>query len=228
MKKCLALLAFLLAFSTTAAAQWQVPDHSVPIGRGPGFTGFKNAAPGASGLPLVSNGVASDPSFQQTISTANKVFHVSTAGNDANDGLSWATAKLTIQAGLNAAATGGKVLVGAGTYVSSQIDMKPSVTLECISGAIITQANSANLDQLINFFPGPGATIRNCTLDGNRANNTGMLVAGTAKRIIYVGNDNVTIDGNTIQNGPGYAVNGPTAIGLVMTRNVMTNTEAGA
>jgi hypothetical protein len=221
------ILALCLLASTPAVAQWQVPDHAVPIGRGPGFTGFKSAAPGAAGQSLISQGASRDPIFAAP-SAANKVLHVSTAGNDANDGLTWTTAKLTIQAGLNAAATGGKVIVGAGTYVSGQIDMKPSVTLECISGAIITQANGANLDQLINFFPGPGATIRNCTLDGNRANNTGMLLAGAAKRIIYVGNDNVTIDGNTIQNGPGYAVNGPTAIGLVMTRNVMTNTEAGA
>jgi len=47
----------------TASAQWQVPDHSIPVGRGSG-TGFKFAAPGTAGQALVSNGASSDPSFQ--------------------------------------------------------------------------------------------------------------------------------------------------------------------
>lgn len=54
--------AFFIA-CTPAAAQWQTPDHSVPIGRGTG-TGFKFASPGTSGLPLTSNGASSDPTFQ--------------------------------------------------------------------------------------------------------------------------------------------------------------------
>lgn len=54
---------FLAAFNP-AAAQWQAPNHSVPVGQGAGVTGFKSAAPGATGLPLTSNGATSDPSFQ--------------------------------------------------------------------------------------------------------------------------------------------------------------------
>ena len=42
--------------------------------------------------------------------------YVSTAGDDGHDGLSWGTAKLTVQAGLNAAAPGGPGL-GGGGYV---------------------------------------------------------------------------------------------------------------
>lgn len=47
-----------------AVAQWQTPNHSVPIGRGAGITGFGSAIPGVAGLPLVSNGPGLDPSFQ--------------------------------------------------------------------------------------------------------------------------------------------------------------------
>lgn len=54
-------LAFLLA--TPAAAQWQVPDHAVPIGRGAGATGFKTAAPGTAGQALISTGATTDPVF---------------------------------------------------------------------------------------------------------------------------------------------------------------------
>lgn len=56
--------ALFLAVFNPAAAQWQTPDHSVPIGRGAGKQGFSSAAPGATGLPVVSNGATADPSFQ--------------------------------------------------------------------------------------------------------------------------------------------------------------------
>jgi parallel beta-helix repeat protein len=42
--------------------------------------------------------------------------HVSPSGNDANDGLTWATAKKTIQAGITAAGAGRQVWVAEGTY----------------------------------------------------------------------------------------------------------------
>jgi len=55
-------LALLLAVSP-ALAQWQVPQHSVPVGRGSGSQGFTNAAPGAAGKPLTSTGNSTDPAF---------------------------------------------------------------------------------------------------------------------------------------------------------------------
>jgi hypothetical protein len=206
MKKYIAALALLLGLVEPALAQWQVPDHAVPIGRGPGFTGFKNAAPGTVGLPLVSNGAASDPSFQQTISTANKTLHVSTAGNDANDGLSWATAKLTLQAGLNAAATAGIVHVGAGTYtLTSALVMKPGVRLLCNDGAIITQGNSQNLTTMIDFFLADGGSIERCIVDGNRANNTDAEACCTVMVHMSSAAD-VSIKNNTLRNGTGYLI----------------------
>lgn len=45
-------------------AQWQAPQHSIPLGQGAGVTGFGSVAPGTVGLPLVSNGASADPSFQ--------------------------------------------------------------------------------------------------------------------------------------------------------------------
>jgi hypothetical protein len=60
----LAILA--LAFMCSPAlAQWQVPDHAVPIGRGGGNMGFRSAAPGNADYPFLSNGAAADPSFRR-------------------------------------------------------------------------------------------------------------------------------------------------------------------
>lgn len=67
MKRFLIALACLL--TTPALAQWQTPNHSVPVGRGAGVTGFGNAAPGTAGRPIVSNGPSADPSFQQLPNT---------------------------------------------------------------------------------------------------------------------------------------------------------------
>lgn len=57
-----ALAAFFIACSPTLA-QWQVPDHAVPIGRGTG-TGFKSAAPSTAGNVLTDMGASADPAFR--------------------------------------------------------------------------------------------------------------------------------------------------------------------
>lgn len=59
-----AFAAFLVLASAPTYGQWQAPNHAVPLGRGAGVTGFGSVAPGAAGLPLVSNGSGVDPSFQ--------------------------------------------------------------------------------------------------------------------------------------------------------------------
>jgi parallel beta-helix repeat protein len=61
------------------------------------------------------------------LAQAGTVF-VSKAGSDANDGLSWGTAKATVQAGLIAAISGDQVWVAAGTYVEN-ITLKIEVGL---------------------------------------------------------------------------------------------------
>lgn len=55
---------FNLLVSSPAAAQWQTPNHSVPIGRGAGVIGFGSVAPGITDLPMLSSGASADPSFR--------------------------------------------------------------------------------------------------------------------------------------------------------------------
>ena len=58
-----AILAALLFAAAPAFAQWQTPNHSVPIGKGSGNQGFSAAVPSTAGQPLVSMGPTSNPAF---------------------------------------------------------------------------------------------------------------------------------------------------------------------
>lgn len=56
------LLAAFLAVAP-AAAQWQTPNHSVPVGRGVGVIGQGSVGPGTLNLPLLGQGASADPIF---------------------------------------------------------------------------------------------------------------------------------------------------------------------
>lgn len=60
-------------------------------------------------------------------------------GSDANNGLSWATAKASIQAGVDTAASNDVVLVANGTYnITSTINITKSITVRSANGASST------------------------------------------------------------------------------------------
>lgn len=62
---------FYLLLALPAAAQWQVPNHAIPVGRGSGVSGFSFIAPGAAGRAIVSDGttwgVSASPAIQTLI-----------------------------------------------------------------------------------------------------------------------------------------------------------------
>jgi hypothetical protein len=65
MKRTYASIAALFLIGAAHAQNaGTVTNHALPVGRGPGMSGFGSLVPGASGLPLVSNGAASDPSYR--------------------------------------------------------------------------------------------------------------------------------------------------------------------
>jgi hypothetical protein len=53
----------LFASAALAQSQGTVPNHAIPIGKGPGISGFGAAVPGISGACLTSAGANSDPIF---------------------------------------------------------------------------------------------------------------------------------------------------------------------
>jgi hypothetical protein len=64
------------------AQSGSVANHAIPIGKGPGVTGFGAAAPGAAGTVLTSTGTGSDPAFSNppSSSVANHAVAIGTGG----------------------------------------------------------------------------------------------------------------------------------------------------
>lgn len=58
------VVAFGLSIPASSQNTGTVPNHAIPIGKGPGVQGFGSAAPGAVGTVVTSNGASTDPSFQ--------------------------------------------------------------------------------------------------------------------------------------------------------------------
>lgn len=53
----------LLLLASPAVAQYQVQKNSIPVGRGGGVQGFDALTPGTSGLPVLSTGPSTKPTF---------------------------------------------------------------------------------------------------------------------------------------------------------------------
>jgi predicted outer membrane repeat protein len=106
--------------------------------------------------------------------------HVAPGGNDSNDGSSWATAKRTVQAGLQAATAGDQVRVSAGTYVE-HIRLKAGV--ELYGGFVGRETLLIERDWMAH------PTI----LDGNQTGTVVISPSGATT--------STRIDGFTIQNG---------------------------
>ncbi len=111
------------------------------------------------------------------------VVYVRTTGDDANAGTSWALAKQSVQAGIDAAAAvGGDVWVAAGTY-------------------------SANLAlESYTYLYGGFAGTETQRTERNWSTNATVLDAGWAGNAMLISGSWGTVDGFTIQNG--YASNG--------------------
>ena len=109
-----------------------------------------------------------------------KVVYVAKTGQDTNDGLSWSTARLTVQAGLNAAVSGDQVWVAAGTYVE-RITLASGVALY---GGFT--GHEASFDQR-------DWTANRTILDGNAAGAVVISPAGATPE--------TRIDGFSLRNG---------------------------
>ncbi len=138
--------------------------------------------------------------------------YVSKAGNDANNGLSWATAKATVQGGLNAASSGDQVWVAAGTYVEN-ITLKDGVALHGGFAGDETDLPQRNWTAHVTILDGnkagtvvtsPSDATANTRLDGfairngQATNGGGMYCSNSSPNV-----SNCTFTDNTASNGDG-------------------------
>lgn len=137
--------------------------------------------------------------------TPSTIF-LSPNGDDANDGLSWASAKKTAQAAIDKAAVqGGEIWAAAGTYTGF-VTLRPFVHIYGGFNGTETARDQRNWPQ------------NRSVLDGNRAGTTVTAGGGSISAVI---------DGFTICNGSDYGIYAKTTP-LTLSHNlIMANGNAG-
>ena len=116
-------------------------------------------------------------------------WYVTTNGNDAAAGTNWATAKLTIQAAIEAATNGNTVWVSNGVYATGGVTNYPA-------GSILTNRVVINKAIAVRSVNGLGATVIRGAWDPSSTNGRG----DAAVRCAYVANGG-TLSGFTLTNG---------------------------
>ena len=95
------------------------------------------------------------------LNSSATIYYVSNGGNDSNNGLSWATAKATINAAIDSASAGDSVFVAVGTY--SYVTLKSGVS---VFGGFIGMETSLSQRQQLKYGylqSGLASTIINST-----------------------------------------------------------------
>jgi hypothetical protein len=156
MKKYIAALALLLGLADPALAQWQVPLDTIPVGRGPGITGFSNSGPG-------------------TIYVAAKGALCDGATDD--------TAAINLAEQTLSAAGGGELVFPEGTCIVTGLTKRSStiwrgggigVTIiklkaATTANAVVQGLNAYTLFGTSSFSGIENWAIRDLTIDGNKA-----------------------------------------------------------
>lgn len=168
-------------------------------------------------------------------------------GDDTNSGVSWALAKATVQAGINAAAGGGEVWVKTGVYVE-QLTLKNGVSLyggfvgietdkTQRTGKFITVLDGGNSDAVLTIPLGVGSpetidgfTITNGRLYGINASLAGLAVTNT---VFFANGSGITasgcglfLDHNTVRDNTGFGTRA-TSCTITATNNVYKNNSGG-
>jgi len=159
------------------------------------------------------------------VSAAPNIYINATSGNDANNGLSWATAKRTISNGLTNTDNNGNLNIANGTYTGSSnrgitINKNVNITGVSTNGVIIDLANqnraftirsgyTVNISNLTiqngrvtndnkdggAFYNQGSLTVTNCRFVNNNADRSGWFDSSNGGAIYSVGN--LKVDGCT-------------------------------
>ena len=146
------------------------------------------------------------------VQKVQSTYFVTTDGNDRRDGLSWATAKATLQAAADCAASGSQVWVSNGVYatggyaldgrsLTNRLVIGPGVRVASVNGCEVTMIDGADADRCV--YMADGAELQGFTLrsgsalvaDGEDGQGGGCYAVGTAALADVVLHDNRARDG---------------------------------
>ncbi|MDF7800634.1 choice-of-anchor Q domain-containing protein [Pontiellaceae bacterium B1224] len=139
------------------------------------------------------------------VSEADAEVYVARDGGDANDGLSWATAKASVRAGVEAQTCyGGTVWLADGTYYTSTVKVPSAMIIRSLNGpeetVVYGYGRSFNLGDAASILSGftlkgggiycssTTPVVTNCTFIGNSAEYGGGMHGGTASHCSFTGN----------------------------------------
>jgi hypothetical protein len=159
---------------------------------------------------------------------AATIWYVSPSGNDANAGTSWAAAKRTVQAAVNAATGADTVLVTNGVYVlSSSLNITNAIALTSVNGSSSTILDGQHASRCVTI-DGVAATVNGFTLQNGRAAVVGggaYCNGGTIQNCLLANNQAIGDEVNTAQGGGVYVAYG-TLSNCVVVSNVAENTNS--
>ena len=148
-------------------------------------------------------------------------WHVATNGDDAADGQTWATAKRTIQAAIDAAAVGNTVWVSNGVY-AGLVTVNKGITVRSVNGAEATTIQGAS-SRCVNMNHAD-AVIAGFTLTGGTADWGGgaYIDAGALERCVIRGNSASGRKGSEQDRAFGGGVYGGTLWNCIVSNNLAT------
>ena len=190
---------FVISASAAGGGSVEPPSDLIQAGGSATFTAI--AMPGRPFLGWTTNGVPASSAATLTLADiqsdieavatfGSATFYADAAnGDDANDGLSWATAKASIQAAIDAAVDGESVIVGDGAYGSIDAYGK-DIRIESANGAAATAIDGGGTMRCayLGGNRGRGATLAGFTLRNGRAGDGGGAYGGTLLDCDIVGN----------------------------------------
>lgn len=159
----------------------------------------------------------------QVLNAETTAIYVSTTGSDANGGTSWADAKVTLQAGVDAQMLeSGLVLLSDGTFsLSAPVSINKRILLKSLNGAASTTINGGGSHRGFNLGSSrctlSGLTITNCVSSAIVCDNNTPIIekclitgnSGTDGAGMYKGTANdCTIAGNIASGDGGGMYNG--------------------
>jgi hypothetical protein len=212
----------IAAFCCPALAQWQVPNNSVPVGRGQG-TGFKSVGPCATGEVFVGNGPSSPPSCQSIDSIAGgisvKAYGASGSDQRTTGSITSGTNTLTLGSAIDFENGQGITVIGAGGAMPHATPTGVGVTVTGVTGSTVYRYRVATLS----YDGGISVAAAEVVVSNGNANlyggdNIVSVTSGTASRFrIKVGAPHGLTTGQPvfIEQATGVSINGTWTVTVV-------------